>query len=96
MKPWTMESPRPELVAEPFVVAEVTPVDEKKTRVRGPLLEIDEAAGEYIVALRPFHHRNGDFGRLAVQTNDDTEFEINGESFFGADGLQVKRLVVRQ
>jgi hypothetical protein len=75
-------------VAEPFVVAEVTPVDEKETRVRGPLLEVDEAAGEYFVALRPFHHRNGDFGRMAVQTSDDTEFEINGESFFGADGLQ--------
>ena len=75
-------------VAEPFVVAEVTPVDEKQTRVRGPFMEVDEATGEYIVALRPFHHRHGDFGRLAVQTNDDTEFEINGESFFGADGLQ--------
>jgi len=75
-------------VAEPFIVAEVTPVDEKETRVRGPLLEVDEAAGEYVIALRPFHHRHGDFGRMGVQTNDATEFEINGESFFGADGLQ--------
>ena len=75
-------------VAEPFIVAEVTPVDEKETRVRGPLLDVDEAAGWYSVALRPFHHRNGDFGRMTVQTSDETEFEINGESFFGADGLQ--------
>lgn len=75
-------------VAEPFIVAEVTPVDEKETRVRGPLLDVDEAAGSYSVALRPFHHRNGDFGRMTVQTSDETEFEINGESFFGADGLQ--------
>lgn len=74
--------------AEPFIVAEVTPVDEKAMRVRGPLLEVDETAGEYVIALRPFHHRAGDFGRMAVQTNDDTEFEINGESFFGTDGLQ--------
>ena len=74
--------------AEPFIVAEVTPVDEKTTRVRGPLLEVDETAGEYTVALRPFHHRHGDFGRVAVQTTDDTEFEVNGESFFGAAGLQ--------
>jgi len=74
--------------AEPFIVAEVTPVDEKTTRVRGPLVEVDEAAGEYTVALRPFHHRHGDFGRVAVQTTDDTEFEVNGESFFGAAGLQ--------
>ena len=75
-------------VAEPFIVAEVTPVDEKETRVRGPLVEVDEATGEYIVALRPFHHRDGDFGRMAVQTNEETEFEINGESYIGADGLQ--------
>ncbi len=74
--------------AEPFIVAEVTPVDEKETRVRGPLLAVDETAGEYFVALRPFHHRHGDFGRMAVQTNDDTEFEIDGESYIGADGLQ--------
>ena len=74
--------------AEPFIVAEVTPVDEKTTRVRGPLLEVDETAGEYTVALRPFHHRHGDFGRVSVQTTDDTEFEVNGESFFGAAGLQ--------
>ncbi|HSM32341.1 MAG TPA: metallophosphoesterase [Woeseiaceae bacterium] len=74
--------------AEPFIVAEVTPIDEKTTRVRGPLVEVDEAAGAYTVALRPFHHRHGDFGRMTVQTTDDTEFEVNGESFFGAAGLQ--------
>ena len=74
--------------AEPFIVAEVTPVDEKTTRVRGPLIEVDEAASLYTVALRPFHHRDGDFGRVSVHTTDDTEFEINGESFFGADGLR--------
>ena len=74
--------------AEPFIVAEVTPVDEKTTRVRGPLLEVDEAASEYVVALRPFHHRNGDFGRLSVKTTADTEFEIDGEPYFGAEGLR--------
>jgi hypothetical protein len=75
-------------IAEPFIVAEVTPVDEKTTRVRGPLIEVDEAASQYTVALRPFHHRHGDFGRIPVQTTDETEFEINGESFFGAEGLR--------
>ena len=74
--------------AEPFIVAEVTPVDEKTTRVRGPLLEVDETTGVYVVALRPFHHRDGEFGRMAVQTTDDTEFEVNGDAFFGADGLR--------
>jgi len=74
--------------AEPFIVAEVTPVDEKTTRVRGPLLEVDEAASEYVVALRPFHHHHGDFGRVAVKTTEDTEFEIDGEPYFGVEGLR--------
>jgi hypothetical protein len=74
--------------AEPFIVAEVTPIDEKTMRVRGPLLEVDETAGVYVVALRPFHHRDGNFGRMPVQTTDDTEFEVNGEAFFGAEGLR--------
>jgi hypothetical protein len=69
-------------------VAEVTPVDEKTTRVRGPLLEVDETTGVYVVALRPFHHRDGEFGRMPVQTTDDTEFEVNGQAFFGAEGLR--------
>ena len=47
--------------AEPFIVAEVTPVDEKDMRVRGPLIEVDETTSAYSVALRPFHHRHGDF-----------------------------------
>ena len=74
--------------AEPFILAEVTPVDAKTTRVRGPLVEVDEAASRYIVALRPFHHRDGDFGRVPVQTTDDTEFEVDGVSFFGSEGLR--------
>ena len=74
--------------AEPFIVAEVTPVDEKTMRVRGPLIDVDEAAGRYTVALRPFHHRDGDYGRVPVQTTDETEFEVNGEAFFGAEGLR--------
>ena len=74
--------------AEPFIVAEVTPVDEKTTRVRGPLIEVNEDANEYVVALRPFHHRDGDFGRVAIMTTDDTEFEINGEAYVGSEGLR--------
>ena len=74
--------------AETFIVAEVTPVDEKTMRVRGPLVEVNETAGTYVVALRPFHHRDGDFGRVTVHTTDDTEFEVNGDVFPGAEGLR--------
>ena len=74
-------------IAEPFILAEVSPVDEKDIRVRGPLVEVDESAATYIVAIRPFHDRDGDFGRVQVQTTGETEFEIDGVVYVGADGL---------
>ncbi len=74
-------------VAEPFIVAEVLPVDEKEFRARGPLLEVDEQSSSYVVALRPFHDRAGDFGRVEVNTSSDTEFEIDGRLYVGAEGL---------
>ena len=41
-------------VAEQFIIAEVTPVDEKEIRVRGPLISVSEDAMTYTVAIRPF------------------------------------------
>jgi len=75
-------------VAEPFIVAEVSPVDEKDIRVRGPLVDVDEAASSYVVAVRPFHRRDGRFGEVEVLTGDETEFEVDGEPFVGTDGLR--------
>jgi len=74
--------------SEQFIVAEVTPVDEKDMRVRGPLIEVREDARSYVINVRPFHDRQGDFGRFVVHTSDETEFEVNGEVFFGAEGLR--------
>ena len=74
--------------SEQFIVAEVTPVDEKDIRVRGLLADVDEDAMTYTVALRPFNDRNGDFGRVVVQVTEDTEFEVNDEAFVGAEGLR--------
>ncbi len=74
-------------VAEQFIVAEVHPVDEKDIRVRGPLIEVNEAGMSYSIAVRPFHDRAGDFGRFTVSVTDTTEFEVNDEMFVGMDGL---------
>ncbi|MEM7431432.1 MAG: hypothetical protein AAF351_05770 [Pseudomonadota bacterium] len=74
--------------SEPFIVAEVHPVDEKTIRVRGPLVAVDEDAMTYEVALRPFHDRIGDFGKLTVNVTDDTEFEVDEQMFVGVEGLR--------
>ena len=73
---------------ELFIVAEVQPVDEKQIRVRGPLVDVDEAGMSYTVAVRPFHDRLGDFGRFRVNVTADTEFEVNGAMWIGTDGLR--------
>ena len=75
-------------VAEQFIVAEVSPVDEKEIRVRGPLVSVSEDARTYTVAIRPFHDRVGDFGRFIVHVTDDTEFEVDEETYAGTAGLR--------
>ena len=82
-------APTPATAAsEQFILAEVTPVDEKDIRVRGPLVEVDENALTYTVAIRPFHDRDGDFGTVDVHVTNNTEFEVNDEAFTGVDGLR--------
>lgn len=75
-------------VAQPYLVAEVTPVDEKQMRVRGALVSVDVDAGTYDIRMRPWYHRNGDYGAFTVTTDDTTEFEISGENHTGAAGLR--------
>lgn len=82
-------APTPAVAASTqFIVAETSPVDEKPIRVRGPLIEVNEDASEYVVDVRPFHDRTGDFGRFTVHTSADTEFEVDGNAYVGAEGLR--------
>ena len=74
--------------AEHFILAEVHPLDEKDIRVRGPLLAVSETEMNYVIAIRPFHDRAGDFGRFTVNVGDDTEFEVDGSMYVGAEGLR--------
>lgn len=74
--------------SEPFIVAEVTPVEEKDVRVRGPLVSVNEDESSYVVAIRPFHGHDGDFGRVSVHTTDDTEFSVDGVPYVGSEGLR--------
>jgi hypothetical protein len=76
------------VVAQPYLVAEVEPVDEKEIRVRGSLVAVDVDAGTYDIRLRPWLHRVGDFGVFTVSTDDTTEFEIDELAYTGADGLR--------
>ncbi|HNP65554.1 MAG TPA: hypothetical protein PKH39_16595 [Woeseiaceae bacterium] len=74
--------------AEQFIVAEVSPVDEKDIRVRGPLASVSEDEMSYTVAVRPLHDQVGDFGRMKVFVTDETEFEVEEAMFVGVEGLR--------
>ncbi len=77
-----------EAVSAQFILAEVAPVDEKEIRVRGPLAAVSVDEMTYTVAIRPFHDRDGDFGRVKVYVTDETEFEVDEAVFVGAEGLR--------
>ena len=77
-----------EAVSAQFILAEVSPVDEKDVRVRGPLVGVSEDEMAYTVAIRPFHDRDGDFGRVRVHVTNETEFEVNEEMYMGVEGLR--------
>ncbi len=77
-----------EAVSAQFILAEVSPVDEKDIRVRGPLVSVSEDGMTYTVAIRPFHDRDGDFGHLRVHVTNETEFEVDEEIYVGVDGLR--------
>ena len=74
--------------ADHFILAEVQPIDEKVIRARGPLLAVNEDEMSYQIAIRPFRDRLTDFGRFTVNVVDDTEMEVDGEMFVGAEGLR--------
>ena len=75
-------------VAEPFIVASIEPVDDKELRVRGPLLSVNTAASSYLVDVRPFNLRDARLGQLTIHTTPSTHFEVDGNTFTGAAGLE--------
>ena len=70
-----------------FIVASVQSLGSREFRVRGPLIEVDEADGTYVIDLRPFHHRDARNGRFIVHTTAATAWEIDGTTHTGAAGL---------
>jgi hypothetical protein len=75
------------VTVSPLLLADVDLANPKVHRVRGPLVSVNPAAGEFVVAIRPFHRLIGDFGRLTVKTDNATQYEIDGVAYQGAPGL---------
>lgn len=75
------------VTVEPFLLAMAELETEREHRVRGVLQTVEVAESSFELALRPFRHRQGSFGEVTLSTDAETEYEVNGEAFTGADGL---------
>ena len=75
------------VMVQPFLsVIPILEID-RAHRVRGVLASVDTAVASVTLKVRPFHVRQGEFGRLTFATNDRTRWEINGDRLVGAAGL---------
>lgn len=83
----TVDLPARQVTVSPFVVASVVPPERFQTRVRGRLATVDVAGSAYTVDVRPARNAAVDLGGMVVHTTGTTTFEINGQSFTGAAGL---------
>ncbi len=77
----------PVVTVQPLLVADVELDDPKPHRLRGLLEEVDETAQTIELAMRPLHHRHGDFGDLKAYVDDDTHYEVDGVAYSGSAGL---------
>ncbi|MEJ0037375.1 MAG: DUF4382 domain-containing protein [Gammaproteobacteria bacterium] len=76
-----------QVMVKPFIVASVDVADSREARVRGPLVSVDSAAGDYKIDLRPFNLASARLGQVTVHTTSTTEFEIDGTTYTGSPGV---------
>ncbi len=80
------------LTVAPVLLADVDPQTPKIHRLRGMLKDVSVEDGSFDVIIRPFYHifnvGRGHFGTLAVQTTDDTLYDIDGQQYQGQEGLE--------
>lgn len=79
----------PTVTVEPVLLAMPELEEDREHRVRGLLAEVDEAADEVTLRVRPFRHRSGAFGRFTFSVADETAYEIDGVAYEGDAGLTV-------
>ncbi|MCI0507998.1 MAG: DUF4382 domain-containing protein [Gammaproteobacteria bacterium] len=81
----------PSVVVEPYLIADVQLQRPKAYRLRGALNSVDADNSSFEIIINPFHHPHSkfyEFGDLTVQTDDQTIYDINSQSFTGLSGLQ--------
>jgi hypothetical protein len=78
----------PQVAVDPMLLATPELETDRDHRVRGALSGVDTQGSEFTLRVRPFRHRTGQFGELTVAIDDQTEYEVDGQGYTGADGLE--------
>lgn len=77
----------PVVTVAPLLLATAELEEDREHRVRGLVDEVDTASGTIDVTIRPFFRRSGRFGEITVAVDSDTEYDIDGMGYKGAEGL---------
>ncbi|MEM7083951.1 MAG: DUF4382 domain-containing protein [Pseudomonadota bacterium] len=77
----------PTVTVEAFLLATAELETDREHRVRGALVSVDEIDNSFVLNVRPFRHRIGDFGQFDVTTDDQTQYEVDGTGYTGSEGL---------
>ena len=75
------------VTVSPTIQASVVPPANVPVRARGTLVSADTSGNSYTINVRPFHLGVGNTGQVVVHVSDTTQYEIDGTSYIGADGL---------
>jgi hypothetical protein len=83
----------PVVTVDPFLVADVNRMPNRRHRIRGVLDAVDTSQRSFSLFLRPFYcsfsGRGRPFGSRTVLIDDQTLFEIDGTFYEGSEGLEV-------
>ena len=77
----------PVVTVDPMLLATPELETDRAHRVRGVIAEVDEAEQVIALVVRPFRHRNGEFGEFDVHVDENTIYEVDGEGSQGGEGL---------
>jgi Domain of unknown function (DUF4382) len=83
----TIDGDEATVTVEPILFADTQFENPKSLRLRGLLDEVVEAEEVFVLNIRPFRHRQGNFGSARVHVDDETHYEIDGVVFDGEAGL---------
>ncbi len=83
----TVDLPAGTVTVTPTLVASLTVSDTRKMRIRGNLVSIDAAHGNFVLNVLPFYDDTKTMGQMNVQVTSTTGYEINGKTYAGTDGI---------